>query len=133
MAFSVTADSVRKNSIGSRILQQHVGDILSSIQASIRRAADDGATSLKIPVPVNFCIADMDNRLAQICVYSEVITKIKKNGFDVKITIGEKQVIFNISWASGDDRNIDEMKSIIAEHLAVQPPKKIKSRKRRES
>ena len=124
---NITAEQVQKKSSGSVILEHEIKMILKTFQSQINESAKNGSTRVVIPVPTNFNIINMNNKVAQTVIYYRLIEELKNKGFNVKISGDDSQLTFCIRWDLPTD-NIDltQMRNVIASHIV----KKKSSRKK---
>jgi len=115
---NITAEQVQKKSSGSIILEYEIKMILKTFQSQINESAKNGSTLVVIPVPTNFNIINMNNKVAQTVIYYRLIKELKDKGFNVKISGDDSQLTFCIRWDLPTD-NIDltQMRNVIASHI----------------
>jgi hypothetical protein len=116
---NITAKRVQQYSSSSYIIETTVKTILQTFQAEIIEASKNGGTSVRVPVPTNFNVANMSNKTAQTIIYHKLIEELKKNDFEVNIIMKESQVTYCIKWDidTSDDNDLSSMRKYIASHI----------------
>lgn len=78
------------------IVRKHIKDIESEIREAKRQNED----KIEHGIETNFPVTKMTNKRAQTFVYATIIDQLQTNGFEVKLGLKNKSLVFAISWVA---------------------------------
>lgn len=120
MSHDITLESLYKKS-HNVAMSQLIDDIYKSISYNIVAANTGGKSELLFDLPDTFEVGNIEQKDAQIIIYSTLIERIEKDGRGPKVALVRKPdgtSMFKINWPHTlDPREIDRRKQIIMRHL----------------
>ena len=81
-------------------IKAEVQNALNDIRALIVDAHKNHLSSITYNLKMNFLVSGLTNSDTQRIIYSKIITAIKKQSFNCKISLTQKRVMLYISWKS---------------------------------
>jgi hypothetical protein len=119
------AKELRSIYYGNGEVVKEVDNILEYITTRIEYALTEKKNKVKVELPTVFDIGSMTNKTASIYVYSTLIKKLEKNGYEVRIKYVEGQsrdervrVFLYVSWINESDKKYkNRMLKEIQKHL----------------
>ncbi len=121
MSLDISLESLYKRS-HNLLMSQVIDDIYKSISHNIVTANTGGKSELLFDLPDTFEVGNIEQKDAQIIIYSTLIERIEKDGRGPKVSLVRKPdgtSMFKINWPhSLDPRELDRRKQIIMKHLA---------------
>jgi hypothetical protein len=115
---NITADEVKRNCSSNQLLDIETNKLLKAIQSEILESSKNGLTQVVVPIPTNFSVPNVSNQTAQTIIYHRLIKEIEKNGFRVRLSMGEGTVTYCIEWdTKKDSKDLKNMRELIASRM----------------
>lgn len=116
----ITQSSLLQKS-NMQMIKTQVDVLMDQIDVTIATVHEGGGNEVYFDLPINFNINGLDNKDAQLMVYTELISLYQEKGFkDIKIEPKPSKMIFHIRWINALASNEREKRrQMLAQYMQM--------------